>query len=201
MVQRGEGLRDRRRRETRRGIHLVVLRLAREHGLEKVTVEMIGAEAGISPRTFFNYFPGKEAAAVELSPAELSPELVEDFVAGPSGPPREVLADLSRLLLDQLGEDPPDRDEANEVFALARAVPGVTGALMARIENSTRRLADAAALRMGPDVDPQLPVLIASMAMAAVRTGMENWARSTDAGDSPVPHVERAVALLRTVLS
>lgn len=112
-----------------------------------------------------------------------------------------MLDDLSRLLLDQLGEDPPDRAEAHEVFGLARTVPGVTGALMARIENSARRLADAVALRMGPDIDPRIPVLIASMAMAAVRTGKENWSRSTDGGDSPVPHVERAVALLRTVLA
>ncbi|MGO9925535.1 MAG: TetR family transcriptional regulator, partial [Mycobacterium sp.] len=56
------GLRERRRRQTSADIRDAAVRLARERGFDRVTIEDIGVAAGISPRTFFNYFPNKESA-------------------------------------------------------------------------------------------------------------------------------------------
>ena len=44
-----ESLRTRRRRETEREIHLAALHLAREHGFDKVTVDMISAAEEDNP--------------------------------------------------------------------------------------------------------------------------------------------------------
>ncbi|MGW4457320.1 TetR/AcrR family transcriptional regulator [Streptomyces albidoflavus] len=55
-----ENLRERRRRQTRAELHAAALRLVRELGFDRVTVEMISKEAGVSPRTFFNYFPPRK---------------------------------------------------------------------------------------------------------------------------------------------
>ncbi|MFC4561319.1 TetR family transcriptional regulator [Nocardiopsis mangrovi] len=199
----GEGLRDRRRRETRREIHVVALRLAREHGFHKVTVEMISAGVGISPRTFFNYFPSKESAVVEQPPAELSPDLVARFVEGGPGRPRDVLTDLTRLLIEQLAQDPPERSEVHDVFELAHSAPTVFAALMARFDASRLTLAATVAQRMDPDTDEQVPDLIASVAMTAVRSGMERWSQDTadDRSDSPVLYVQRAVTVLEDLLA
>lgn len=62
-------LREKRRLETARDIQLVTLKLAVQHGLENVTTEEIAIAAGISTRTFFNYFTNKEAAAIGAPPA------------------------------------------------------------------------------------------------------------------------------------
>jgi AcrR family transcriptional regulator len=59
-----EGLRQRKKQATRDALSDIALRLAVERGLAKVRVEDIAEEAGVSIRTFSNYFPNKEAAIV-----------------------------------------------------------------------------------------------------------------------------------------
>ncbi|TFD66724.1 TetR/AcrR family transcriptional regulator [Cryobacterium ruanii] len=51
------GLRERKRLATRRAIQHAVLTLARERGIDHVTVEDVSRIANMSPRTVFNYFP------------------------------------------------------------------------------------------------------------------------------------------------
>jgi AcrR family transcriptional regulator len=62
-------LRDRQREHTRSEIVRVAFELFATHGYEKVSVEMIAAEAGISRATFFNYFPQKELILREVASA------------------------------------------------------------------------------------------------------------------------------------
>ncbi|MEV1007231.1 TetR family transcriptional regulator [Streptomyces sp. NPDC049881] len=56
------GLRERKKAATRQAVHEAALRLTVEHGIENVTVEAIADAAGISRRTFSNYFANKEDA-------------------------------------------------------------------------------------------------------------------------------------------
>lgn len=61
------GLREQKKQRTRRAIHRAALEMVLDDGLENVTVERIAETAGISPRTFFNYFPNKDTAILGLS--------------------------------------------------------------------------------------------------------------------------------------
>ncbi|WP_369031823.1 MULTISPECIES: TetR family transcriptional regulator [Streptomyces] len=201
MTPQGEGLRDRRRRETRLEIHRAALRLARKHGFDKITVDMISAESGVSPRTFFNYFPNKEAALL-LGPTEVPPALAAEFVAAGTASPREVLADVTRLLLREMADNSPERATMHDVFALAQTHPLIHAALLARIEGFQRSLADVVARRMGQRPEDEMPSLIAALALTAVRTGLERWSREVPQSaenDSPIPYVERVMELLRTL--
>ncbi|MBY6364067.1 TetR family transcriptional regulator, partial [Rhodococcus corynebacterioides] len=58
------GLRDRKKAETRSALSAAAVSLGRELGYDGVTAEAIAAHAGVSTRTFHNYFSSKEEAAL-----------------------------------------------------------------------------------------------------------------------------------------
>ncbi|GAA4768883.1 TetR/AcrR family transcriptional regulator [Citricoccus nitrophenolicus] len=73
-------LRERKKTETWHAIHDAAAELALDDDTKHVTVEAIASEAGISQRTFFNYFPTKEDAILGVRTPTV-PELPEDFLA------------------------------------------------------------------------------------------------------------------------
>ncbi|WP_291056921.1 TetR/AcrR family transcriptional regulator [Herbiconiux sp.] len=60
----GTGLRERKKRETATAIEMAAVDLVARLGLADVTVEAISAQAGVTSRTFFNYYAGKEDAVL-----------------------------------------------------------------------------------------------------------------------------------------
>ncbi len=87
-------LRARKKAETWSAIHEAAAALAVERGVEGTTVEAVAAAAGVSPRTFFNYFPAKEDAVLGMRAPALDPELLEGFSLE-----HDLLGQVSRLLL------------------------------------------------------------------------------------------------------
>ncbi|MDP9165248.1 MAG: TetR/AcrR family transcriptional regulator [Actinomycetota bacterium] len=195
-----DGLRARRRRETARDIHLAALRLARDHGFDAVTVEQISGEAGIAPRTFFNYFPTKEAAVVH-GPFDLADPDVETFSTGPVVPYPQLVSELVDLLATNLADDRPSRSELHDVLAVSQRYPGVLAAMLGQFEGFQHRIAELAADRLKRPADDEVAGLIAAIALTILRTGVDRWATRTasDSDESPVADIAHAAALLRSL--
>jgi AcrR family transcriptional regulator len=66
MPDAAAGLRERKKVATRRALGLAAMRLAVERGLDNVLVEDIADAAGVSARTFNNYFGSKHEAICAL---------------------------------------------------------------------------------------------------------------------------------------
>ncbi|MFC7760808.1 TetR/AcrR family transcriptional regulator [Catellatospora bangladeshensis] len=76
-------LRERKKEATRQALHEATLRLALERGLDAVTVDAVADEAGVSRRTFSNYFANKEDALLHGDRVRVT-RLLERLRARPS---------------------------------------------------------------------------------------------------------------------
>lgn len=72
-------LRERNRVDTWIAIHNAAANLALEHGWTGTTVEKIAGQAGISKRTFFNYFANKEDAILGARDPVIPDAVLEEF--------------------------------------------------------------------------------------------------------------------------
>ena len=196
------GLRERRRRQTSADIRDAAVRLALQRGFDKVTIEEICVEAGISTRTFFNYFPNKESA-IAYGPSDLPAELAADFVAAGPAPYSVVLAELITLAAHHLRDMPPMREQAAGMLELCKTSPAVLAAFLAELERFQNQLTDIVARRQTMRPDDEIPALIAALALTAVRSGIERWAHAEpqDSDDTPMPYVERAAALVNSIFT
>lgn len=196
------GLRERRRRQTSADIRGAAVRLAQERGWDKVTIEEICVQAGISTRTFFNYFPNKEAA-IAYGPSDIPPDLAAEFVASGAAPLPTVLAELITLAAHHLRDTPMQREQAVCMLDLAKTTPAVLAAFLADLERFQTQLTDIVAKRQGMPADDEIASLISALALTAVRSGIERWSggEPEDADDTPMLHVERAAALVKSIFS
>ncbi|MGN7190557.1 MULTISPECIES: TetR/AcrR family transcriptional regulator [unclassified Curtobacterium] len=111
------GLRDRKRRETRRRIADAARSLALEQDLDRTTIEQIAARADVSPRTFFNYFESKEDAVLGHTELDLSPATLDAHLAEVSGRPVvEAVVDLAFLVFGDSFGDEREREHRKEVI-------------------------------------------------------------------------------------
>jgi AcrR family transcriptional regulator len=174
-------LRERKKLATRRLLRRVALELAAERGLANVTVEDIAEAADVSPRTFFNYFPSKEAVMFGGDP-ERAAELSKRVATYAPGQPaldalRAVLAEDSESMAEELrslGGDPADWLRRMKV---ARTDPHVRAAHAASMALIERAIAEGLAARLGTDLETDpYPGVLAAAASGVVRSCVSFWA-------------------------
>jgi AcrR family transcriptional regulator len=173
------GLRERKKVETRRALASAAVRLADELGPDRVTVEAIAAAAGVSARTFFNYFPSKDDAIAGVTPAHSS-ELLADLVDRPAGEtPLEALRAASQSAADRLEATASEWMVRRSLFQRHPTLAVRHAAGFTEVE---RGLVEEIARRTGrhPDHDPY-PGLVVAAALGAIRVALAVWSEQQQA--------------------
>ncbi|HEY0499821.1 MAG TPA: TetR/AcrR family transcriptional regulator [Kutzneria sp.] len=188
------GLRERKKQATREALSMAALTLAVERGLDNVLVEDIAAAAGVSPRTFNNYFASKYEAISSRAtdrvfrvgqvlldrPADeplwdaITAAVLEVHAAAAELPPPGWLAGLRPVL----------------------SSPAMAGELLKTYVKMQKGLAAAIADRLGPGDHGMYPEIMAAAVAAATQVASDHWLRA----DPPVPLlglVETALKQLR----
>jgi AcrR family transcriptional regulator len=159
------GLRERKKQRTREQIAESAFRLFRERGFQGTTIADIAAAADISPRTFFAYFPSKEAVVFHNFDAILA-SLQTAMEARPGA---ESTVDTLRGWVGQeLSPDPRIRDEEALRQQMCREDPGLAAFqqhLQARFQAV---LGLGVARDLGEPPDGLRPKLVAAAIMAAL---------------------------------
>lgn len=176
-------MRERKKLATRRELRRIALELAARRGFANVTVEDIAAAADVSPRTFFNYFPTKEAALFGMDPDKMA-ALRDAIVTTAPGAPallamREVMTGVALGIADELAELGGQTADWLLRMKAARADPHVRAAQAAQMAQVERIVAESLAQRLGTDIDyDPYPGLLAAVTVATVRSGVAFWSNS-----------------------
>ncbi|MFF3493326.1 TetR family transcriptional regulator [Streptomyces sp. NPDC002795] len=94
--------RERKKQATRAALVEAAIRLAAEHGVENVTVDAISETAGVSARTFFNYFDSRDEVFVMVG-AESSARVRRAVLdAPPESTALEALRDAMATELQEI---------------------------------------------------------------------------------------------------
>ena len=194
-------LRERKKLATRHELRRVALRLVAERGFCNVTVEEIAEVANVSPRTFFNYFPSKEAALFGHDP-DLAAAACDVIMRHAPGEPvmtvlHMVMTGRARALVNDFAELGGDPLEWLGRMKAARGDPHLAAASGSQMATFERAIAEAIAARLGTDVerDPY-PGLLAALSTGMFRSSITFWAASggTVPLEDLIDHAFRALA-------
>jgi AcrR family transcriptional regulator len=159
------GLRERKKQRTREQIVEAAFGLFAERGFQATTVADIAAAADIAPRTFFAYFPSKEAVVFFDFDAMFA-SLKATIEERPEG---ETAIDALRRWLEH--SMPVKHEESEEAVLRKRMCidePSLAAhqkGLLSRLEIILR---DGVARDLGEPVDGLRPKLVAAAAVAAL---------------------------------
>jgi AcrR family transcriptional regulator len=165
------GLREQKKHATRQALRTAALRLALEHGPDQVRVDDIAAAAGVSPRTYNNYYPSREHAIVAAVTAERG-ERVAAAVRT-----RRANVHLSTAVSDAIVQTYTETgDDGRDALLLITTHPALRQVFVDTTREVEQPLA-AAITQRGAGIDPNTAQVLAASVGAAVRVALRRWIR------------------------
>ncbi|HEY7275184.1 MAG TPA: TetR/AcrR family transcriptional regulator [Trebonia sp.] len=175
MTTTAPGLRERKKDATRKALREAALRLALELGPDNVRVDDIAAAAGVSPRTYNNYYASREQAIVAAVTADREARVAAAVAAAPAHVP--LSAAVTDAIVAQY-TSPGDRD----ALALIAVRPALREAFLAAAADMVDPLAAVLAARRGEHGGEDRAEVLAASVAAAVRIALRRWIQPAGGG-------------------
>ncbi|MFJ7896893.1 TetR/AcrR family transcriptional regulator [Streptomyces anthocyanicus] len=172
------GLRERKKRATREALREAALRLAVERGPDRVRVEDIAEAAGVSPRTYNNYFASREQAIVSAVTADREARIAAAVAARPAG---VRLADAVTEAVVEQYTNTGEREHRALLLITTRTA--LRDAFLDTTAGIELPLTAVIAERLGNAEAHPARVLAASVT-AAVRIALEGWLRPAGSAEA-----------------
>ncbi|WP_063025301.1 TetR/AcrR family transcriptional regulator [Nocardia niwae] len=193
MTTRRTGLREQKKQATRQALGEAALRLALERGPDNVRVDDIAEAAGVSPRTYNNYFSSREQAIVSAVTAERGTRVAAAVTA------RRALG-LADAVIDAIVDQYTAHSESGRELLLITTHPGLREAFVCAATAIADPLADAMTQRIG-DAESLTARVLAAGVTAAVRIAIEQWLRPSPSTSALVVPSGELPGLLRAALA
>lgn len=155
---------------TRSSIAAAALDLLRSNGPGNFTVEDITASAGVSRRTFFNYFPSLEAALASVADGFMDRAL-EQFRLRPADEPILESAQAALMAL----ADPMSVAPMAELFSLTQDNRALARSELEAWEHCTGQIIDAARSRLGTGISELYVHALAGSVISCGKAAMTVW--------------------------
>ncbi|HEY3783447.1 MAG TPA: helix-turn-helix domain-containing protein [Fimbriimonadaceae bacterium] len=189
-LDKDEGLRERKKRETLMRIAVAALKLFIQKGYDATTLDEIAAEAGIARRTFFYYFKSKEAILIAYLDNGLVRSVKPNLLAQPTDqtPVSAVHQSLEKFF---------GAKESKEAILVDKLFAS-TEAVRARMQSAYIEMEQAAfeaLCEMYPKEPRESLRMVAMMSIGATRVAKEAWRK--DGGTRPfADYLNETFALL-----
>lgn len=194
VTPRRPGLREQKKQATREALREAALRLALTHGPENVRVDDIAEAAGVSPRTYNNYFSSREQAIVAAVIAEREARVAAAIADRPAG------VGLADAVVEAIVEQYTDPGEHHrDALLLITTNPTLRDAFIDTASAIEHPLTDAITQRLG-NTDPHTARVLAASVAAATRVALHQWTQPTTTSGLVVPSGSLP-DLLRTALA
>jgi len=180
-----EGLRERKKRQTRQRVSDVAIGLFVARGFDNVTIAEIAAAAEVSVNTVYNYFHTKEDLV--LPPEEASPRRLADMVRGRDPGQSAADAVLARLRQEVSGRERKVglSEGFGRVLEMMRAAPTLTARLEWLAHQMTAELADRLVQETGAAPGDPVPQAVAWQLGSLHSMVLSEIGRRTAAGEPP----------------
>jgi AcrR family transcriptional regulator len=164
-------LRQRKRERTRAALIDAALDLFERQGYEATTIDEIAAAADVSPRTFFRYFPTKEAVALG---EDVGPGIIESLAARPAEEP--ILESVRRVVGDGLAlVSAEDRDALLARLRIVYRTPSLRARRWEYQLEMGRISGAILAARRGLPPDDLGSRVTAAAVFTAIEVAMDDW--------------------------
>ena len=166
------GRRQAHKMRTQRALQRAALELFAKNGYDTTTTDEVAERAGVSPRTFFRYFPTKESVLF-VGEYGWFQSLSKHFLEQP-----DALGDIEALRATLVSFAPGLAAGRRSFVLYERAVassPTLRGRVHDNLQEDIAQLAEAVAARRGLAEADESCLLLAAVVLATYRRALTRW--------------------------